>query len=218
MSYEGPGLIAVEAQRRGVALDVLRMDLGEPLPEADELDGLVVMGGPMGVHDTDERPHLARERDLIAAAARRELPILGVCLGAQLLATALGAYVHRGIAPELGAGKVRLTEDGLRDPALGAPGLAELPVLHWHEDTFDLPRGALHLASSAPYPNQAFKAGRCAYGFQFHVEVDADLAASIANHLPGEMTLSARDRDAIEHTGREVIAGFFDEALARAAP
>jgi len=194
------------------------MDLGDPLPEAGEIDGLVVMGGPMGVHDTSDHPYLSGEQELIAECARRELPILGVCLGAQLLAASLGARVYRGPGPEVGAGTVRLTNDGLCDSALGSPGLAELPVLHWHEDTFDLPPGAVHLAESALYPHQAFRAGRCAYGFQFHVEVDAGLAASMAAHLPGDITLSARDRADIERAGRAVIAGFFDAALTRVAP
>jgi GMP synthase-like glutamine amidotransferase len=218
VAYEGPGLIADEATRRGVVLEARRMDLGEALPAATEIDGLVVMGGPMGVDDEGEHPHLTAERALIADSLARDLPILGVCLGAQLLAATLGGRVYRGPVAEVGCGHVRLSAEGRRDTVLGAPGLAELPVLHWHHDTFDLPPGAVHLADSAPYPNQAFRAGACAYGLQFHVELTAELASSMANHLPDAVALPDRDRVAIERTGRSVVAAFFDAALHPARP
>ncbi len=160
--YETPGLIAAEAARRGIALRVCHPYRGERLPRLDELDelgGLVVMGGPMGVGEVSEYPWLAGELELLAAAVAAGLPVLGVCLGAQLLAAALGARVYRGERPEVGAGSVSLTADGRADPMLGAAGLAELPVVHWHQDTFDLPPGAVLLAGSALYPHQAFRVG-----------------------------------------------------------
>jgi len=166
--YETPGLIAAEAARHGIDLSVCRTYRGDPLPTLDtlvgidghgELGGLVVMGGPMGVGEVSEHPYLAGELELLAAAVAAGLPVLGVCLGAQLLAAALGARVYRGERPEIGSGSVSLTAEGRADPVLGAAGLAELPVVHWHEDTFDLPPGAVLLAGSALYPHQAFRVG-----------------------------------------------------------
>ena len=125
---------------------------------------------------------------LLHAVVERELPILGVCLGAQLLAVALGARVEKGSRPEVGVGEVRLTRDGRGDPVL-APAGPTVPVVHWHEDTFEIPKSAVRLADSALYPNQAFRVGRSGYGFQFHVEVDRALADAWAERLPSDVRL-----------------------------
>jgi len=148
--FEGPGLIAEVAARRGIELQPCHTYRGESLPSREEVGGLVVMGGPMGVGDTDEHPSLARERELIAETVRAGLPVLGVCLGAQLMAHSLGARVHRGAQAEIGLGTVALTEAGREDPVLGSAGLELLPVMHWHQDTFELPDGASLLARSEP--------------------------------------------------------------------
>jgi GMP synthase-like glutamine amidotransferase len=210
--YEGPGSIATEAARRGTPLAACHPYLGEPLPTPEELCGLVVMGGPMGVSDTAAHPHLAQELALIAALAAAERPVLGVCLGAQLLAAALGARVHRGAQPEIGPGTVTLTPQGRADPVLGAAGRGELPVMHWHQDTFELPPGATLLAQSELYPNQAFRAGARAYGLQFHVEVDRGLTDGWREHLPAGVEIGARERSAVEAVGRTVLAAFLDLA------
>lgn len=210
-AFETPGLISERAAAACIELEVRRVDLGDVLPDPATIEGLVVMGGPMAAGDVQAHPHLARERELIAAAVARELPVLGVCLGAQLLASALEAEVCRGPREEAGLGAVTLTTDGLRDPVLGPAG-SELPVLHWHEDTFELPRGAVLLASSDLYRNQAFRAGRCAYGFQFHVEVDRALAGLIRPHLPPGIAIAEAERESVEHAGREIIDRFFARA------
>lgn len=213
VAWEGPGLIATEAQARGLRIDIRRLDLGASIPRLDEVAGLVVMGGPMGVYGTDKHHFLARECTLIRDLVLHDRPVLGVCLGAQLLARALGARVFPGHGPEIGCGFVRLTAEGSRDPLLGPAG-PDITVFHWHGDTFDLPEGATLLASSADYPHQAFRFGKCAYGLQFHIEPDSNMWSVWREHLPAILTDGTRQRlDAIEHVGKRLIARFFDLAL-----
>jgi GMP synthase-like glutamine amidotransferase len=211
--FEGPGLIAAVAARRGVTLEVCHVYRGQSLPPADALGGLVVMGGPMGVCDRAEHPHLLAERELITAMVHAVRPVLGVCLGAQLLADALGARVFKGPQAEIGVGNVSLTPAGRRDPVLGAAGLERLPVMHWHQDTFELPRTATWLAHSARYPHQGFRVGQRVYGLQFHVEVDRELASGWGEHLPAGVSITEASRLEIERVGQLVLNAFFDLAL-----
>jgi GMP synthase (glutamine-hydrolysing) len=172
---------------------VSRRDRGDPLPPVDEIDGLIVMGGPMGADDVrDEWP-------LVAAAVQRGLPVLGVCLGAQVLAAALGGRVYRGPQPEVGHGSVRVLID---DPVLGPRG--PLAVFHWHRDTFDPPPGAVHLAASDLYEQQAFRFGLSAYGLQFHLEVDDALAEAWRPHLPAGVEIEPPPPS----TGRAILGKF----------
>ncbi len=205
-------MIASEAHQRGTPLHICHPYRGETLPPLEELLGLVVMGGPMGVTDTTAHPHLAEELELLRSAVAAGKPVLGVCLGAQLLAASLGARVYRGEQPEIEPGTVALTDAGRSDPVLGAAGRSELPVVHWHQDTFELPAGAVRLAGSDLYPNQAFRAGGCAYGLQFHVEVDRELAKGWREHLPARVAIGEHERGEIERVGRTTIAAFFDAA------
>lgn len=212
VEWEGPGLIATEAQARGLRTEVRRLDLDATVPQPEQVDGLVVMGGPMGVYETDRYPYLTEECGLIAELVRRGRPVLGVCLGSQLLAKALGAEVFPGRGQEVEFGSVELTEEGRRDPLLGPAG-ASVPVFHWHGDTFDLPPGATLLASTEKYAHQAFRFGDCAYGLQFHIEPDPDTWATWREHLPLELLKESYRQEDIERVGRCVIARFFDLAL-----
>jgi GMP synthase-like glutamine amidotransferase len=215
--FEGPGLIAAELERLGLPLRICRVYEGESLPDPGEIAGLVVMGGPMGVGDKDEHPYLTVERELISATVAATRPVLGVCLGAQLLADALGARVFTGPAPEIGPGTVALTEAGRADRVLGAAGSPTVKVVHWHQDTFELPPGAVWLASSDLYPHQGFRHGPLAYGLQFHVEVDARLAAGWREHLPAGVELPEATCAEVERSGRAILRAFFELARDPAA-
>jgi GMP synthase-like glutamine amidotransferase len=199
VAHEGSGSVAQAVAASGAPLCVVRVDTGDPVPSADAVDsmaGLVVLGGPMSVDD--DLPWLAEERALLRAAVDAGLPVLGVCLGAQQLALALGGEVRRGPAPECGVGEVHLTTAALED-AVFAPAPTPLPCVHWHSDTFSLPPGAVHLARNDAYENQAFRVGARAYGLQFHVEVTASLAAHWGPHLPPGVFIRASD---VAHVAR----------------
>jgi GMP synthase (glutamine-hydrolysing) len=208
--HEGPGAVGEALISAGHDVSLVRVDQGDELPGVDELGdmaGLVVMGGPMGVHDDATFPWLAHERRLLAAAVQAEIPILGICLGAQQLALALGGQVTTGPEEEIGVGQVRLTDRGLEDPVFGPAGAA-LPCLHWHGDTFSLPEGGVLLAGNEHYPHQAFRSGQRAYGLQFHVELTPALAEGWRSHLPAGVTIGADDADRISAQGRPLVARF----------
>ncbi|HEY6472540.1 MAG TPA: type 1 glutamine amidotransferase [Acidimicrobiales bacterium] len=208
VAYEGPGSIAAAVRDAGAALDVVRIDAGDPVPAPDAVDamaGLVVMGGPMGVHDG--LPWLEQERVLLRAAVGAGLPVLGVCLGAQQLAAAFGADVVAGPTPECGVGEVHLTPEAFADPVFG-PAPTPLPCVHWHGDTFDLPDGAVRLAGNAAYENQAFRVGTRAYGLQFHVEVTAALVGHWEPHLPPGMFVRAEDVAHVSRAGDGLVRRF----------
>lgn len=144
---------------------------GQAVPAtSDGACGLIVMGGPMGVYETARYPFLSREMKLIEHFLSAEKPILGVCLGSQLLAACLGAEVRKGTRKEIGWYPVRLTERGARD-ALWRGQAPSFTAFHWHGDVFDLPSGAVSLASSDLTEVQAFRFGARVYGFLFHLEV-----------------------------------------------
>jgi len=174
IACEPPGVFEDVLRERGAELHRVELDEGETLPDWQEFDAIVAMGGPMAATDDATLPWLAAEKRLIAEAVRADRPFWGVCLGVQLLASSLGARVYPGPAPEVGILPVSLTLDGLTDPVFaGLP--RELLTLQWHGDTFDMPHDAVRLAGSPAYPNQAFRVRR-AYGVQFHLEVSAEMA------------------------------------------
>jgi GMP synthase (glutamine-hydrolysing) len=172
---EPPGVYEDVLLERGVDIERVELDRGETLPPWSEFDAMIAMGGPMSVNDDDDHPWLTDEKRTIAGAVHAGVPFWGVCLGVQLLAASLGARVYPGPAPEVGLMNVTLSDAALADPVFeGLP--REVLTLQWHGDTFDLPDGAVALAGSPAYPNQAFRWGERAYGVQFHLEVSREMA------------------------------------------
>jgi GMP synthase (glutamine-hydrolysing) len=176
LSCEHPGAFSEVIEERGVEAVPVEIDEGEPLPDWRDFDAILAMGGPMGAYEDSEHPWLTPEKELIRDAVQAGKPFLGVCLGVQLLASALGAEVGplEGGA-EVGLLPVDLTAEGREHPLFA--GMPEpLVTLQWHGDTFELPQGSTLLASSPAAPHQAFQAGRAAYGVQFHLEVTPEMA------------------------------------------
>jgi GMP synthase (glutamine-hydrolysing) len=178
IACEPPGVYEDVLRERGAELVRVELDEGEPIPD-DEFHAIVAMGGPMSVNDEAALPWLAAEKRFVNDAVQGGTPYWGVCLGVQLLASSLGARVYPGHGPEVGLLPVELTDEGRVDPVFaGAPD--ELVTLQWHGDTFDLPDGAVRLAGSSAYPNQAFRYAN-AYGVQFHLEVSTEMAREWAD-------------------------------------
>jgi GMP synthase (glutamine-hydrolysing) len=178
ISCEPPAAYEDELCARGHDLVRVELDEGDALPDWREFAGLIVMGGPMGAYDDDVHHWLGEEKRVLREAVEADLPVWGVCLGAQLLAASLGAEVRRGPRAEVGILPVEVTPAAARDPVFaGLP--PRFPTLQWHSDTFELPEGATLLASSPAYLNQAFVVRR-AYGLQFHLEVGPELLSEWA--------------------------------------
>jgi GMP synthase (glutamine-hydrolysing) len=167
--FEDLGLIRASLEERGVAIEYAGLCHPDaPVSDIARAAGLIFMGGPMSAND--DLPGLRQEMQLIAQAVERRQPLLGVCLGAQLIAKALGAKVYRNAVKEVGWFDIHLTEAAARDALFAGVGPVET-VFHWHGETFDLPAGAEWLAYSEACRNQAFRAGANVYGLQFHLEV-----------------------------------------------
>jgi GMP synthase (glutamine-hydrolysing) len=166
---EDLGTLRPALESRGFGVNCIEMfEDGASVPPIDAAAGLVFMGGPMCANDG--LPFLRRELELIRQAVNLGIPVLGICLGSQLLAKALGGTVYKSRVAEIGWFQIEITAGGESDPVF-AQLQGPLPVFHWHQDTFDLPAGANLLATAPSCPNQAFRLGRSVYGFQFHPEM-----------------------------------------------
>jgi GMP synthase (glutamine-hydrolysing) len=177
VAFENLGSLEVPLRERGFAIETVDAATARfPLPQAERCDLLVVLGGPIGVYDRQEYPFLNGEIACIGARLAAHRPILGICLGAQLMAAALGARVYAGEhGAEIGWGPIEAATDQADSPDWFAPLLTPgLSLFHWHGDTFDLPQGAVHLAKTDRYINQSFTSDNFALALQFHPEVTAN--------------------------------------------
>jgi GMP synthase-like glutamine amidotransferase len=192
---EHPGIITDWAAEKGYRMDTIRWYRGDNGTDAaHEPDMLVIMGGPMNIYEDEQYPWLPEERRLIKDMIHSGRIVLGICLGSQLIAAALGSKVYRNRFTEIGWFPVRFTGEALRR----FPGLpAETEVFHWHGETFDLPEGATLLASSEATVCQAFNWGDNVYAFQFHLEVTKDMVGEFTRAfapdlVPGEYVQDSR--------------------------
>lgn len=215
VSFETPGLIRTYAEEQGWSCSATHLyeqsPSGPVLPRAEEMDCLVIMGGPMSAYDDDQISWLGDEKRLIDDAIRSGKKVLGVCLGAQLIAAVLGARVYPGKEKEIGWHPVWLTEAGL-DSTFFRQVPREFSPLHWHGDTFDLPKGANLLASSELTPQQAFSFGTTVLALQFHFEMRQGDAESIVRHCQAELD-ACRDHRFVQ-SGDEILkeAALFRES------
>jgi GMP synthase-like glutamine amidotransferase len=200
--FEGLGSIESWLQRAGYEVTATRFYDSAELPQPAEVDLVVAMGGPMSVNDEQQYPWLAAEKRFIRAAIELQRPVLGVCLGAQLIASASGAAVYpnkvkeigwlpiQGVAPDTGDNG----DDGDGDAGAEHPATFRFPpfqeVFHWHGETFDLPEGAVRLARSNGALNQAFQLGRSVIGMQFHLDTTPDSARALVEHCRAELVPS----------------------------
>ena len=192
-SVETLGTLGDALRTASIPYEYVRTQEGESIPESAEgLGGLVVLGGPMRVYETEWYPHLEEEIRLVRDALERGVPVLGICLGSQLMARALGAEVGPVGAKELGWGEVKTTGEAYYDPLFGSLG-GSFTAFHWHGDSFELPEGAILLASSGPTPVQAFRFGEKAYGLLFHLEVDERLVRRMLDAFEDEAREAGED-------------------------
>ncbi len=180
--FEGLWAIKPRLLERGFTISRTAFFDGESPPTADEVDFLIVMGGPMSVNDAHRHPWLMDEKAFLRDFIATGKPVLGICLGAQLIARALGARVFRNPEPEIGWFPL----EGL--PVSGGFAFpSRFDAFHWHGETFELPPDAIPLARSAACENQAFRVGERAIGLQFHLETTPASAAALVEHCAGEL-------------------------------
>ena len=184
--FEGLGSMLPWFRERGWQVSLTEVYRDEPLPPVDEIDWLVVMGGPMSANDESKLAWLKAEKDFIGQALQADKAILGVCLGSQLIADVLGSRVYKNSEPEIGWFPIERSGEAAAHP-LGSLFPEQAEVFHWHGETFDLPRGAVHLARSRACRNQAFAYGDRVLGLQFHLETTRKALEDLAHGCADEL-------------------------------
>ncbi len=198
-SFESPAVIADWANYRGHELSYTKFYENDILPDKNEFDWLIIMGGPMSTNDEEEYPWLKSEKIFIKEVIDAKKKALGICLGAQLIAASLGCKVYRNKYKEIGWMNVHLTEAGIENALFKSlPG--NFTVCQWHGDTFDLPEGAVLLAESGACRNQAFIYNQCVIGLQFHLEFNEDTIKDLIKNCKKELI-----KDTYVQTENEII-------------
>lgn len=221
---ESLGIWEEELKRWHARYEYIKVWEGSELPAPENTLAAIVLGGPMSANDTENYPFIAKEIEYLQRLIEAKIHVLGMCLGGQFLAAALGSKIVNGPGPEIGYSTVTLTPEGTQDTLmLGFP--MELPVFQWHEQGFDLPKGAERLAGTDDYPTQAFQYENI-WGFQFHLEVTPEMAAGFGEEYAGlveripNFTSQKLKEQAVAKGhmvtlyGRQVIRRFWDSVTA----
>lgn len=216
-SYEPPGLIEDWLQDVDIPYGIVRLDKGEPLPDWRKIHGLIIMGGPMNVYEDQLYPFLSAEKELIKSMIQHEKKVLGICLGAQLVAHSLGARIRRNSAMEIGWYPVTMFSDLPEQYRSVFP--SEFTTFHWHGDMFEFPEGANTIACSDACPSQAFLYKDFVLGIQFHLEMTRDGVDSLIQHCSGDLLSESvfiqcaeelRDGDRNIQSNREILYKLLD--------
>lgn len=187
IEIEGPGTLGEFFNNQtSWKIKIVELENGEILPSLGECEAVISLGGLMNVYETNKYPFLEIEEDFLREALDKEIPVLGICLGAQLLAKVAGAEIKKAEQEEIGWYKVNLTEEGIRDTLFYNLGKS-LEVFQWHENTFEIPQGGILLATSDTCRNQAVRIGRCAWALQFHLEMTPEMLETWLNYYPVDL-------------------------------
>ena len=208
---EGPGTLEEFLRNQKMPFRVVELGEGETAPSLDRFQTLIALGGPMSVYEMERYPHLSSASRIIREAINRDMNILGICLGAQMIAHCLGAEVYPGGTREIGWHHVELTGDGLKDPLMRKLAVhpkvkdfwRRFKVFQLHGDTFNLPMNTFHIARSELYAHQAFRFAKSVYGLQFHIECTKAMLAEWMNGMPDkEQVIAETERIFDEYKGR----------------
>jgi GMP synthase-like glutamine amidotransferase len=210
--FEGLGSIEPWIVNRHHVLSSTRFYANDPLPNVEDLDWLIVMGGSMNIYEDRRYPWLTEEKRLIEEAIKQNKTVIGICLGAQLIADVLGAKVYAGQYKEIGWLPIELTAMA-QDTAVFNSLPQQLMAFHWHGDTFDLPAGAIHLARSEACQNQAFVYNEKVLGLQFHLESTKGSVQQIVNNCADELVEGKYIQQSVEMLLRDANFRVIDHAM-----